>query len=58
MQYDQSIVFQHKLRNLIHIGIKLNSKSDIIDMLIMTENLISEAFGVEHAYIYLVDNEK
>jgi GAF domain-containing protein len=37
MQYDQSIVFQHKLRNLINIGIKLSTKVEIIEMLRITE---------------------
>lgn len=58
MQYDQSLVFQHKLRNLIEIGIKITTNTDFIEMLIMTEKLIADSFGVEHAFIYLVDKNR
>ena len=58
MQYDQSIVFQHKLRNLINIGIKLSTKADVIEMVRVTESMIAETFSVDRAYIYLVDNDR
>ena len=51
------MVFQHKLRNLINIGIKLSQKTDVIEMLRVTEQMIAETFGVDRAYIYLVDHE-
>lgn len=36
----------------------MNSKVEIVEMLIMTEKLLADAFGVDRAYIYIVDKDK
>jgi len=57
MQYDQSIVFQQKLRSLINIGIRLSTKQNEMELLRATEIMVGEAFG-DVAYMFLVDKER
>eukprot|EP00347_Sterkiella_histriomuscorum_P012659 403367722 len=57
IQFEQSIVFQHKLRSIINIGIKLAQRTNLVEVLRTSERMLAETFGVERAYIYLVDHE-
>ena len=47
IQHDKSIVFQHKLRNLITIGTMLSGKTNIQDIMRATEKMLAETFRVE-----------